>query len=342
MSLSRRRFLTLGAAGAATCALRPERLLWAAGRAGWEASVALPWATQEVYGTTWNGRIVVAGGLRSGADRDRRFTTLEETALFDPSTETWTRGPALPSPRHHIVLAEADGTVYGFGGFVGETLRNGFQFRPDVYAFDGGQWARIGTMPTPLGETVALAVEERVHLVTGSLHPDDGASDGASRAHLVYDSGADAWSEARPVPTGRSSATGAVIDGRLYVVGGRRTDGGVTNLGAVERYEPTTDTWTELRPLPQPSGGLAGAALDGMLYVFGGEYFSGNGGVYGRTWAYDPDVDAWTQHDPMPTPRHGLAGAALGGHIYAIGGNPAAGIGAATSSVVERLSPTTD
>ena len=44
----------------------------------------------------------------------------------------------------------------------------------------------------------------------------------------------------------------------------------------------------------------------------------------------------------MPTPRHGLAGAALGGHIYAIGGNPAAGIGAGTSSVVERLSPTTD
>ena len=79
-----------------------------------------------------------------------------------------------------------------------------------------------------------------------------------------------------------------------------------------------------------------------MLYVFGGEYFSGDGGVYGRTWAYDPDVDGWTQHDPMPTPRHGLAGVALGGHIYAIGGNPAAGIGAATSSVVERLSPTTD
>ncbi len=342
MSLSRRRFLALGAAGAATCALRPKRSLRAAGRAEWEASATLPWATQEVYCTTWKGQIVVAGGLRSKADRDRRFTTLEETAFFDPSTETWTRGPALLSPRHHILLAEAAGTVYGFGGFVGETLRDGFQFRRDVYALDGDRWARIGTMPTPLGETVALAVEERVHLVTGSLHPGEGASDGASRTHLIYDPGADAWSEARPVPTARSSAAGAVIDGRLYVVAGRRTDGGVTNLGAVERYDPTTDTWTELRPLPQPSGGLAGAALDGMLYVFGGEYFSEAGGVYGHTWAYNPDVDAWTQHASMPTPRHGLAGTALGGHIYAIGGNPAAGIGAATSSVVERLLPTTD
>ena len=340
MTLSRRRFLALGAAGGATVALHPERALSAAGRAEWEAGAPLPRATQEVYCTTWNGQIVVAGGLRSGADSNRRFTTLKETAFFDPSTETWTRGPALPSPRHHIVLAETNGTVYGFGGFVGKTLRDGFQFRRDVYSFDGDQWARIGTMPRPLGETVALAVEGRVHLMTGSLHPNDGASEGASRAHLVYDPGADAWSDARPVPTRRSSATGAVIDGHVYVVAGRRTDGGVTNLGAVERYDPATDTWAELRPLPQPSGGLAGAAFDGMLYVFGGEYFSEGGGVYEHTWAYDPDADAWTQHAPMPTPRHGLAGAALEGHIYAIGGNTAAGIGAATSSAVERLSPT--
>jgi hypothetical protein len=41
----------------------------------------------------------------------------------------------------------------------------------------------------------------------------------------------------------------------------------------------------------------------------------------------------------MRTPRHGLAGTALDGRVYAIGGNTAAGIGAATSSVVETLTP---
>lgn len=342
MPFSRRRFLALGAAGAAALATRPLKAVPTGRREGWESGPSLPWPTQEVYCTTWNGRIMVAGGLRSGADSDGRFTTLKETALFDPSTETWTSGPALPAPRHHIVLAEANGTAYGFGGFVGETLRNGFQFRRDVYAFDGDRWARIGAMPTPLGETVALSVDGRIHLVTGSLHPDDGDSQGASRTHLVYDPDADAWNEARPVPTARSSATGAVLDGHLYVAAGRRTDGGVTNLGALERYDPAADTWTELRPLPQPSGGLAGAALDGTLYVFGGEYFSEGGGVYEHTWAYDPEADAWAQKEPMPTPRHGLAGAALDGHVFAIGGNTAAGIGAATSSVVEILSPTAD
>jgi hypothetical protein len=41
----------------------------------------------------------------------------------------------------------------------------------------------------------------------------------------------------------------------------------------------------------------------------------------------------------MRTPRHGLAGTALNGQIFAIGGNTAAGIGAATTSDVETLSP---
>jgi N-acetylneuraminic acid mutarotase len=339
MSISRRQFLALSAAGAAALAARPTMAAWNVDE--WRDGPSLPWATQEVYCTTWNGRIVVAGGLRSGADSTRRFTTLKGTAFFDPSEDTWTEGPDLPAPRHHIILGRAGERVYGFGGFVGETLRDGFQFRDDVYAYDGKQWARIGAMPTPLGETVALSVDGRIHLVTGSLHPDDGESQGASHTHLVYEPGADAWTEARPAPTARSSATGAVLDGYLYVAAGRRTDDGITNLGALERYDPETDTWTELRPLPQPSGGLAGAALDGRLYVFGGEYFSEGGGVYEHTWAYDPETDTWTKRAPMRTPRHGLAGTALDGQIFAIGGNTAAGIGAATTSVVETL-PSSD
>lgn len=340
MSCSRRHFLRFGTAGTAALAAHPWVWTRAATTVSWQAVSALPWATQEVYGTVWNEQIVVAGGLRSGPDSDRQFTTLAGTARFDPATETWTEGPDLPDPRHHIVLGTAGGTVYGFGGFIDESRGNPFAFREDIYAFDGTEWGRIGAMPTPLGETVALSLSNRIHLVTGSLHGSDAS--GATGTHLVYDPDGDTWAEARPAPTARSSATGAVIDGQLYVAGGRTTEDGVTNLGALERYDPATDEWTELRPLPQPSGGLNGAALNGTLYVFGGEHFDEGGGVYGHTWAYDPAADEWTEMPPMPTPRHGLAGVALDGRVFAVGGNTAAGIGAATASTVEALVPSGD
>ena len=342
MSTSRRQFLTLTATGAA--ALVAPSWTWAhpaAPRtASWEPAPSLPASAQEIYCTTWNDRIVVAGGLRSGPDSNRRFTTLTDTALFDPSSNAWTSGPDLPAPRHHLVLGTAAGRVYGFGGFVGESLRGGFQFQDDIYAFDGDEWTRVGTMPRPLGETVCLSLNDRIHLITGSLHGSTQAEQGATGAHLVYDADADAWSEAAPAPSARSSATGAVIDGQLYVAGGRRRgSGGISNLGTLERYDPAADAWTTLAPLPQPSGGLAGAALDGTLYVFGGEYFSDGGGVYEHTWAYDPQADAWTEVSPMRTPRHGLAGTAINGRVFAIGGNTAAAIGAATSATVETLIP---
>lgn len=225
---------------------------------------------------------------------------------------------------------------------MGETLETGFRFRDDVFAFDGAEWGRVGEMPTRLGETVALSFDGRIHLLTGRVQPRNGDAKGASSVHLVYDPAERTWTNARPVPTARSSATGAVIDGRLYVAGGRRTDTGVTNLAVLERYEPQADTWTELRPLPQPSGGLNGAAAGGRLYVFGGEYFDSGGGVFEETWMYDPNVDEWGQQPPMRTPRHGLAGVAVDGNIYAIGGNTAAGIGAASVSTVEVLQPDVD
>ena len=190
MSLSRRHFLRLGITGTAALAAQPWTR-WTSsprGTLSWQSAPSLPAAAQEVYCTTWNGRIVVAGGLRSGPDSNRRFTTLADTALFDPSTNTWTTGPDLPAPRHHLVLGTAADRVYGFGGFVGEVLgRNGFQFRDDVYAFDGKQWTRVGAMPRPLGETVALSLNDRIHLITGSLHGSTEAEQGATGTHLVYD-----------------------------------------------------------------------------------------------------------------------------------------------------------
>lgn len=343
MSMSRRRFLSTTVTGTAVLTTRSWMWPWSPLNhpVSWQSAPPLPAATQEVYCTTWNDQIIVAGGLRSGPDSPRRFTTLAGTARFDPSSNEWTTGPDLPAPRHHIVLGTAADRVYGFGGFVGETLRNGFQYRGDVYAFDGDEWTRIGTMPRPLGETVALSVDDRIHLITGSLHGGTEAERGDTGSHLVYDAGADAWSEAAPAPTARSSATGAVIDGQLYVAGGRRRrkSGGITNLGTLERYDPEADAWTALAPMPQPSGGLAGAALGGTLYAFGGEYFSDGGGVYEHTWAYEPEADAWTELPPMPTPRHGLAGTAIDGRVFAIGGNTAAAIGAASSPRVEALTP---
>jgi Kelch motif len=93
----------------------------------------------------------------------------------------------------------------------------------------------------------------------------------------VFDPMTKRWSARANAPTARNSAASAVIDGKIYVVGGRkflrnadRTNRQV-NVPNLEVYDSKLDRWETRSPLPQAQGGLAATALGGKLYVFGGE-----------------------------------------------------------------------
>ncbi len=334
MIQSRRSVLLSAVALASTQARAESRAL----PGSWSPRAAMPWIAQEIYCTIWRGEVLVAGGMW-GMPNGKR-AVLDRTALYDPKSDRWREGPRLPSPRHHPSFATLGSTAYAIGGFV---TANGGQWSatPEVLAFDGRAWSPSSALPTPQNETVAATLGSRIHVVTGRT-PKGAANaqwndQGDTAEHQVFDPAARGWTKARPAPTARNSAAGAVIGGKLYVVGGRTVGGG--NLGVLERYDPKTDEWTTLRPMPQPAGGLAAAALGDRLYAFGGEWFQGrDGGVYEAVWEYDPAKDAWRGVASMRTPRHGLAGVAIAGKVYAIGGARQFS-SQDTSDVVEAFDP---
>lgn len=314
----------------------------------WRPRVSMPWATQEIYCAALDGAITVAGGLTRAATGGLHIN--DRTAVYDVKADRWSEGPRLPQPRHHPMLAAAAGRVWAFGGY---DRRDGGEWTAmtDVWAIDRGVWVQAGQMPQRLCETVGVLLGDRVHLVTGRSPKSEANGQwndqGDVATHLVFDAAADRWETARPAPMARNSAAGAVLDGKLFVAGGRTVEGGGT--GRLDRYDPAGDRWDTLAPIPaspatgrQVGGGLAmastGAETDSRLVAFGGEWFEGRGGgVFTETWIYDPARDAWTAGPAMRTPRHGLAGAAVDGVIYAIGGGEVVSGGKA-SIVVEALS----
>ena len=90
----------------------------------------------------------------------------------------------------------------------------------------------------------------------------------------MYDPATDAWSELAPLPTAREHRGAAVVNGRIYVPGGR-FETFENNTGVHEAYDPTTDEWQTLASLPTARSGTATAALDGRVLVFGGEESAG-------------------------------------------------------------------
>jgi len=311
----------------------------------WSARGSLPWAVQEIYCAVSGGRIVTAGGLR----RPERVTEIEDrTGIYDPATDAWSEGPRLPQPRHHpMLIAAADGTVFALGGY-GRSEAGDWTGMTEVWAMEADGWREAGQMPAPLSETVGVELGGRLHLVTGR---SPGGANGQWNdqvdvdIHRVFLPGEGRWETARPCPMARNSAAAAVLDGALWVAGGRTVSGGGT--GRLDRYDPAADRWDTLAPLPaslatgqQVGGGLAMVVVRDRLVAFGGEWFApgGGGGVFAETWIYDPSTDVWEAGPTMRTPRHGLAAAVVDGVVYAIAGGEVVSGGRA-GGVVEALTP---
>lgn len=300
----------------------------------WTKAAPAGVARQELYPEVLNGRIYVAGGLLSP---NTGYSAHFEA--YDPAVDRWTRLATLPQARHHIALAAAGGLIYGIGGFSGGFPN--WQAQSDVFVYDAAadRWRAGVAMTQPRAEGIAAAVEGKVYVFGGRVRASRDAThfnDHADTTLAEMFDPATGWSRLPDAPTARNSAASAVIEGKIYVVGGRQAlkqaDGSLrqVNVATLEVFDPATRRWETRAPMPQAQGGLAAAAHGGRLYVFGGEQWVPEQKVFAENWVYDPKSDRWDAVPALPTPRHGLGAATVGNRIHVFGGGLRVGGNAAT------------
>ena len=303
--------------------------------ATWSKAAPAGLARQELYPEVLNGRIYVAGGLLSP---NTGYSAHFEA--YDPASDSWTRLATLPQARHHIALTAAGGLLYGMGGFSGGFPN--WQAQREVFVYDpaADRWRTGVPMTQPRAEGVTAGVDGKVYVFGGRVRasPDAGHFNDHADTKLaeMFDPATGHWSRLPDAPSARNSAAVAVIEGKIYVVGGRQAlkqpDGTLrqVNVATLEVFDPTTRRWETRAPMPQAQGGLAAAAHGGRLYAFGGEQWVPEQKVFAESWVYDTQADRWSAGPPLPTPRHGLGAAAIGDRIHVFGGALRVGGNAAT------------
>ena len=116
------------------------------------------------------------------------------------------------------------------------------------------------------------------------------------------------WVSKAPMHVARSSLGVAVVNDKIYAMGGFVGNGVLS--GANEEYDPETDTWTFKAPMPIPSSGFVTAVYQGEIYCLGN----------GINEVYNPASDKWENRTPTAIP---VAQAnVLNGAIYLLGGYP--------------------
>lgn len=144
----------------------------------------------------------------------------------------------------------------------------------------------------------------------------------------IYDPENDTWSSGRPMPTARSGAVAAVIDDRIYIIGGgfRKPDGKFKFLTTVEIYLPDKDEWEEGPSMLQPHDYPAIAVWNGIIFIMGGHHPDATEGGPSK----DPGFSfcevlnikegIWQEIPFLPVPRFAPKGAVLEGRILVTGG----------------------
>jgi len=129
----------------------------------------------------------------------------------------------------------------------------------------------------------------------------------------AYNPTTNIWTTKESMPTASTGLAAAVVNGRLYAIGGANN----VILNTVEAYDPATDTWTTVAPMPTARAFLAVGVVHGILYAVGGE----NGVSYLNTVeAYNPTTNTWSTKASMPTALVDHAVGVVHGILYAVGG----------------------
>ncbi|KAM7214563.1 galactose oxidase [Rhypophila decipiens] len=306
--------------------------------------------------------ILIIGGIipSPNSDPTNPWPTTDLVQLYDTATpggSNWTELPHLPIPLNHGNAAYVKGKIYVLLGLE-VTADGSWRGTPRSWVLDFEKWRicssgkkhkvcaaakppvlweELPTLPKDLvarGSAAVGVYGDKIYLAGGMtvLQPWQGGMQDSVGSVVVFDTHRKRWltevnKKVDDLPAPRDHAGVAVVEGIMYVLGGR--DHGQVNVRDtvfaldIRSEKAASKGWTIKKGrMPTARGGIAAAAVGKRIFTFGGEGNSepGANGVFNQTEAYDVGTDSWQRLGPMRLPRHGTYAAAVGGRIYIPGG----------------------
>jgi large repetitive protein len=247
--------------------------------------------------------------------------------IFDPATGMWSSGAPPPLELHHFQAVEHDGKVYVAGAMTGPFPAE--PPVPDVHIYDpaADRWSKGAEIPSDRrrGGAGVVIHEGLIYVVAGIRN---GHTDGHVAWLDAFDPRTGTWRRLADAPRARDHFHAAVIDGKLYAAGGRRSSWATKQpfeltISEVDVYDFRTEQWSTLPPsanLPTPRAGCSVAVVNGRLLVIGGES-GAQQPAHAEVEAYNPRTGGWTTLAPLTTGRHGMQAIVHDGRVYVAAGS---------------------
>ena len=248
--------------------------------------------------------------------------------------QKWVKLAPFPEASEEIYGIASGGKLYVFGG-----LGTGWKAKGLVYEYDPAtdKWTKKKPMALASHHVALAELNGKIYVMGGFVLPQSGPPAWVPIDNAwEYDPADDTWKALAPLPTKRGSPNAAVVNGKIYVIGGASTHPGSKetavhprrphrSVGTNEVYDPATNTWDTRSTMPTARNHAAVGVVNNKIYVIGGRV----GAAFMTTPAsatdlveeYDPATDQWGPlKRSMPTPRSAMSWGTYKGKIYVAGG----------------------
>lgn len=186
------------------------------------------------------------------------------------------------------------------------------------------KWEVISQLPTRRSGFSTAVVDGKIYIIGGTLLENRKTGPLGLSTVEVYDPENNIWRRVADMPTPRTGSEAAVVDGKIYVVGGYAAiDRFVRNSKfpkVVEVYDPQTDTWQRKQDILQSRSSFGIGVVHKKIYVIGGANLRENPWRLDHVEVYDPDTDSWQKRANLSTERSGFETAVVDDSIYVFGG----------------------
>ena len=140
---------------------------WAeTGSAEWTAAAPMPVPRNQFSAVVFNGELYAIGGQ---FHHDSMQLDQPRVDIYDPKTDSWRDGPALPKGHSHSEGATFvhNDRIYLVGGHTTpEGGKKGLE--DDVLSLEaGGSWELVGKLPKPLSSPAAAIIGGKLYVAGG-------------------------------------------------------------------------------------------------------------------------------------------------------------------------------
>lgn len=270
-------------------------------------------AVLDAASTTMNDLLYVLGGKTVDGHTLDSF-------VYHPFTDIWSpiASPPFSDGVENAAAVSYQGYIYMFGGST-EPF-SGAKDHVAYYDPATDSWTTLlPPMPTARGGLMAEVLGDSIYVMGGM--DNNGVS---LNTVEIFHPGNNTWSQGTPLLVPRDNPGSAVLNERMYIIGGRtRKEGGdQETLASVEVFDPATATWSNVAPMPTARRTMTVGRISDRLQVIGGESET----IVSVNEEYNPVTNTWrTLNMESNVARHGAAGGTIRGRVYVACGGPTKG-----------------